>query len=286
MRLHSLLQNVLIGTIAVLFVGGWYASGAEAADPMSAAASFVAGAPDMADSAVDIGTGEVAASGTAAEVVAALDAFAAVVRPLSHPRALEDAFRSYYAYRAAHPRAVTKPYLYFVDYGLPSTTPRGYVFDMEARALVDGPFMVAHGRGSSGTKDGVPTRFSNALGSAATSLGLYLAQETYGFRGKAGGLSYRSIGLRLKGVSAGFNDNARVRGVVAHGAPYVTASRAGRSEGCPALEEFRAGRLLPKLANGGMVFLFAPDERWMARDPWILAGGADSTTAGTVATAG
>jgi hypothetical protein len=284
MRLRSLLQNVLIGTVAVLFVGGWYTSGTEVADPVTAAASFVTGAPVMADSAAGIATGEVVSA--AAEVVAALEAFSAAVRPLSHPRALEDAFRSYYAYRAAHPRAVTKPYLYFVDYGLPSTTPRGYVFDMEARTLVDGPFMVAHGRGSSGAKDGVPTRFSNALGSAATSLGLYLAQETYGFRGKAGGLSYRSIGLRLKGVSEGFNDNARVRGVVAHGAPYVTATRAGRSEGCPALEEFRAGRLLPKLANGGMVFLFAPDERWMARDPWILAGGADSATAGTVATAG
>ena len=71
------------------------------------------------------------------------------------------------------------------------------------------------------------------------------------------------------GVSTGFNDRALARGVVAHGAPYVTASKAGRSEGCPAIEPERAERLLPKLADGGMVFLFAPDENWMSRDPWL-----------------
>jgi hypothetical protein len=77
--------------------------------------------------------------------------------------------------------------------------------------------------------------------------------------------------MRLEGVSTGFNDKAFERRVVAHGAPYVTASRAGRSEGCPAMEPARAERLLPKLADGGMVFLFAPDENWMSRDPWVAA---------------
>ena len=79
------------------------------------------------------------------------------------------------------------------------------------------------------------------------------------------------MGLRLLGVSKGFNDGALGRGVVAHGAPYVTATRAGRSEGCPAMESARAQRLLPQLADGGMVFLFAPDENWLARDPWVTA---------------
>jgi hypothetical protein len=61
--------------------------------------------------------------------------------------------------------------------------------------------------------------------------------------------------------------------VVAHGAPYVTAAAAGRSEGCPAVEPERARRLLPRLAGGGLVFLFAPDATWLAGDPW-LAGDA------------
>jgi hypothetical protein len=166
---------------------------------------------------------------------------------------------------------VRKPYLYFVDYGLPSTEPRGYVFDMKALRVVDGPFTVAHGRGSSTSQYGVPTRFSNTSGAATTSLGLYLAQSTYGFSGHSGGRAYQSIGLRLRGLSGSFNDRALARGVVAHGAPYVTSSKAGRSEGCPALEEARARRLLPQIADGGLVFLFAPDANWMASDPWVTS---------------
>jgi hypothetical protein len=204
----------------------------------------------------------------------ALDALASAVRPLSNPSALPDAFESYFAFRAGHPSDMMKlkPYLYFVDYGLPSSAPRGYVFNMDELSIVDGPFMVAHGRGSAASSAGVPTRFSNAFGAATTSLGLYVAQELYNFTGHAGGRSYHSVGLRLAGVSGDFNDNARARGVVAHGAPYVTSKRAGRSEGCPAMETARAKRLLPKLANGGLVFLFAPDSDWMKHDPWIIAG--------------
>jgi hypothetical protein len=201
----------------------------------------------------------------------AVQAFAAAVRPLSHPKALELAFHSYFTYKAAHPGEVKKPLLYFVDYGLPSTEPRGYIFDMTALSIVEGPFTVAHGRGSSTTQYGTPTRFSNASGSAATSLGLYVAENTYGFQGHTAGQVYSSVGLRLKGVSGSFNDNALARGVVAHGAPYVTGTRAGRSEGCPAMEESRAARVLPELANGGMVFLFAPDQQWMTSDPWVSA---------------
>jgi hypothetical protein len=202
----------------------------------------------------------------------ALGALASAVRPLSNPSALSDAFESYFAFRAAHPDRVRKPYLYFVDYGLPSTQPRGYVFNMDALSIVDGPFMVAHGRGSAANSRGIPTRFSNAFGAATTSLGLYVAQELYAFTGHSGGQPYHSIGLRLAGVSGNFNDNARARGVVAHGAPYVTSTRAGRSEGCPAMEPTRARQLLPRLANGGLVFLFAPDSNWMTHDPWIDAG--------------
>jgi hypothetical protein len=145
------------------------------------------------------------------------------------------------------------------------------VFDMESYRIVDGPFTVAHGRGSAPAPSGVPTRFSNRSGSNATSLGLYVAKAAYDFRGKSAGQPYRSVGLRLMGVSSGFNDNALARGVVAHGAPYVTPTKAGRSEGCPAMEPARAEALLPKLANGGMVFLFAPDENWRARDRWVAA---------------
>jgi len=190
------------------------------------------------------------------------------VARLSHPDALRYAFEAYFNYKSAHPEKVRKPYLYFVDYGLDSNTPRGYVFDMVTLKVVDGPFTVAHGRGSGGN-DAVPTRFSNSNGSNSSSLGLFLAQETYAFSGHTGGRLYRSVGLRLTGLSGMFNNAARKRGVVVHGAPYVTSGKAGRSEGCPAIEPARAQRLLPRIGNGGMVFLFSPrDKRWLSSDPW------------------
>ena len=261
------LQNVVIGSVAVLFGGTRMMPSTDQNGPIvTTAIAIVTGKAALDTARLDLArvTGK-------SRVVAALESFQGVVRPLSSSHALEDAFRSYFAYKATHPDAVKKPLLYFVDYGLPANTERGYVFDMESLEIVDGPFMVAHGRGSAGSKYGVPTRFSNKPGSAATSLGLYVAQELYSFHGKAGGRSYGSVGLRLQGVSEGYNDNARARRVVAHGAPYVTAKGAGRSEGCPAMEPTRAQKLLPELANGGMVFLFAPDEQWMASDPWVTA---------------
>jgi hypothetical protein len=38
------------------------------------------------------------------------------------------------------------------------------------------------------------------------------------------------------------------------------------------MEPSRAKRLLPELSDGGMVFLFAPDQKWLDRDPWVAAG--------------
>jgi hypothetical protein len=267
-ELRKYLKDGLIGAVALTLVGTHFISGADQSSPVRFGASTLVAGTRSPSSA-----GEVTGDGLLAKSSAAVLAFAATVRPLSHPKALETAFRSYFAYMAAHPGEVKKPLLYFVDYGLASTEPRGYVFDMQGLTVLEGPFTVAHGRGSSQSQYGIPTRFSNASGSAATSLGLYIAESLYEFHGHTAGQSYSSVGLRLKGVSANFNDNALARGVVAHGAPYVTESRAGRSEGCPAMEQSRARRVLPELANGAMVFLFAPDQQWMADEPWVVASG-------------
>jgi hypothetical protein len=208
----------------------------------------------------------------AAAIDAALDALNSAVTERSHPDALKAAFTAYYNFKAMHPERVRKPYFYYVDYGLDNRTARGYVFDMEQLKLIEGPFLVAHGRGSSTGSDGVPTRFTNRPGSASTSLGLYVAAETYGFSGKSAGSHYTSIGLRMDGVSGEWNSTARARGVVTHGAPYVTATRAGRSEGCPAMDQSRARRLIPMIADGGLVFLYSPNNSsWLASDPWINA---------------
>lgn len=254
--IREYVKNGLIGLAALLCVASRFVPGAQPAPLFSPPVLMAAERPSVTDKPSD--------NVVAAKIDSALRALTSSVRPLSHPKALETAFRSYFAYMNAHPSDVKKPLLYFVDYGLPSTEPRGYVFNMNTMSIVEGPFTVAHGRGSSTSRYGVPTRFSNGFGSAMTSLGLYVAQELYRFTGHAGGMTYSSVGLRLQGVTPGSNDNARARGVVAHGAPYVSATKAGRSEGCPAMEEHRAERVLPELANGGMVFLFAPESQLFA----------------------
>ena len=255
------IQGFIVVAAAALVIGGQVWGNQDKAGPVLTAASALIRGDSSTDSA-----STTTASPLAKTTNAALAKLSSAVRPLSHPKALATAFNSYFAFKAAHPDEVRKPYLYFVDYGLPSTQPRGYVFDMNSLKIVDGPFTVAHGRGSSTSKYGIPTTFSNALGSMATSLGLYLTEATYKFRGNSGGRHYSSIGMRLQGVMSGFNDMALARGVVAHGAPYVTASKAGRSEGCPAMEQGRAKKLLPKLADGAMVFLFAPEKSLLTAD--------------------
>ena len=256
MHSQRLLETTLIGAAAILIAGSnlRFPERQPVVAPPPATTSTTA-TPDSAINLSPAGR--------------ALSAFSSMVHSLSSPKALESAVKSYFAFKSAHPGEIKKPLLYFVDYGLPSTTPRGYVLDMNALKVVEGPFTVAHGRGSSTSQYGTPTRFSNSFGSAATSLGLYVTKALYAFTGHSGGQTYSSIGLRLMGVSAGFNDNAFARGVVAHGAPYVTSDKAGRSQGCPAMEPARAKELLPKLADGAMVYLFAPDQNWMSRDPWL-----------------
>ena len=258
--LRKYLKNGLIASLVLVCVDSSVVRGADNT------AHAVAAVVSVATTSSAVAASNASEDGLTSKITAALGALTSAVRPLSHPKALETAFHSYFAYLSAHPSEVRKPLLYFVDYGLPSTQPRGYVFNMSTLQILEGPFTVAHGRGSSTTQYGVPTRFSNSSGSAMTSLGLYLAQGLYQFTGHTGGSAYSSIGLRLEGVTPGRNDNARARGVVAHGAPYVTPTRAGRSEGCPAMEQARAQRVLPELANGAMVYLFAPNQNLSAND--------------------
>jgi hypothetical protein len=193
-----------------------------------------------------------------------------LVQGTSHWAALPYACMAYYNFREAHPDQIQNPNLYFVDLGLGNRVRRGWVLDMADLTLVDGPFSVAHGRGSSNVRNAVPMLFSNVEGTAASSLGLYRTLNTYAYSGHSNGQAYHSIGLRLDGMSGSFNNNAMHRGVVVHGAPYVTANDAGKSEGCPAMEQHRAHSLIPLLAGGAVVFVFSSnDAAWRNGDPWV-----------------
>jgi hypothetical protein len=141
--------------------------------------------------------------------------------------------------------------LTLIDYSLPSTEPRLWVLDL-AHGKVLFHELVAHGAGSG---DNYATRFSNAMNSRQTSLGLFLTGGTY-----EGGNGYS---LKLRGLDAGLNDLAEERNIVIHGAWYVTADhvrqygRLGRSWGCPALPLRQAHAVIDTIKGGSFVYSYA-----------------------------
>lgn len=146
-----------------------------------------------------------------------------------------------------------------IDYSRPSTEPRMWVFDVARQTLLFEEW-VAHGRNSGSNQT---EHFSNRDGSFMSSLGAFTARETY-----MGGNGYS---LRLEGLEPGFNDHARDRAIVIHGAPYVNPAiarlqgRLGRSLGCPAVRLSVARPLIDSLRGGAMVFAYYPDKEWLAR---------------------
>jgi hypothetical protein len=153
-----------------------------------------------------------------------------------------------------------------IDYSLPSTQPRLWVFDV-ARGRLLFQELVAHGRN---TGEKLAERFSNVEGSKMSSLGLYQATDTY----------YGSNGysLRLRGLDAGFNDNALARAIVMHGAPYVSEAiaervgRLGRSWGCPAVRQEIARTVIDTLKGGDLIFAYYPDRKWLNESPMLSCG--------------
>lgn len=74
----------------------------------------------------------------------------------------------------------------------------------------------------------------------------------------------------MDGLEPGFNDRARDRALVMHGAWYVDPVRAlkhgrlGRSLGCPALRPQVARALIDSLKQGQLLFAYYPDRDWLA----------------------
>jgi hypothetical protein len=157
----------------------------------------------------------------------------------------------------------TPPTLTLIDYSLPSTTPRLWVFDLRSGKLLFNE-LVAHGRNSG---DNMATKFSDAMESRETSLGLFRTADTY--------VGHNGYSLRLDGLEPGFNGNARDRAIVMHGAPYVDANtakangRLGRSWGCPALRAAVARQVIDTVRGGGVIFSYYPDPAWLKTSKFL-----------------
>ena len=185
--------------------------------------------------------------------------------PAASPQVLQLAARAM-SCALRHPEFGVDPgRLGVIDYSRPSTEPRMWVFDLGRQRLLFEEW-VAHGRNSG---DNLTARFSNREGSYMTSLGGFTAQETY-----MGGNGYS---LRLRGLEPGFNDQARQRAIVIHGAPYVNPmaaklqGRLGRSLGCPAVRPQVARQLIDSIRDGTFVFAYYPDKDWLGRSR-LLSG--------------
>jgi hypothetical protein len=156
--------------------------------------------------------------------------------------------------------------LTLIDYSKPSTEPRLWVFELATGRLLFSE-LVAHGKNSG---DNVATRFSDTLNSHQTSLGLFVARDTY--------VGSNGYSLRLDGLEPGFNGRARERAIVMHGAPYVDAEiaakqgRLGRSWGCPALREAIARDVIDTVRGGGVIFSYYPEEAWLTGSKLLNCG--------------
>jgi len=144
------------------------------------------------------------------------------------------------------------------DFSQSSASKRMYVIDVRNRRLIYRTY-VAHGI-RSGRE--YANSFSNTPESYKSSLGFYVTRNAY--------LGSNGLSLRIDGMERGFNDRARQRSIVIHGAPYVSErilhkyGLMGTTFGCPAIPEEMAAQVIPVLKNGTCFFVYFPSRRYLS----------------------
>jgi len=172
--------------------------------------------------------------------------------------AFEFALKGYYLLKIQH-QIKNDRYLTIIDFTKSSTEKRWMTLDMEKFTIAVKTF-VAHGRNSG---EEFAQFFSNSLGSFKSSLGFFTTGEIY--NGKNG------LSMKLKGLESGINDLAYERGVVVHGADYVSpdfianTGRLGRSQGCPALPVNEVESAVSLLKEGTLFFLYADNQEYKTK---------------------
>ena len=138
----------------------------------------------------------------------------------------------------------------YVDFSQASREARFHLIDIAGGKVVSS-HLVSHGSGSDPANSGWVQRFSNKMGSNASSSGAFLSGPIY--YGKHG-RSRRLVGLEDA------NSAAMERGIVIHAASYVdsemakTQGRIGRSQGCFAFSNSDISSILERLNEGCLLF--------------------------------
>ena len=144
-----------------------------------------------------------------------------------------------------------------IDYRKSSNNERFFVIDIIRKKLLYHT-LVAHGRNSG---EIYAKFFSNTPGSLMTNLGFLVTGDTY--EGEHG------YSLYLYGMERGFNDKARARRIIVHGAYYARRAfikkygRLGRSQGCPALPAGPHINIIDTIMGGTCLFQFYDDSNYL-----------------------
>lgn len=147
--------------------------------------------------------------------------------------------------------------LTIIDYTRSSKEKRLFVIDLKSKQLLFNS-VVAHGRN---TGEEYAKKFSNQLNSHQSSIGFYITEKPY--QGSNG------YSLALEGVEYGFNDKAKRRAIVIHGADYASEQMIkikgylGRSFGCPSLPQGLNRKIIESIKEGNCVFAYYPDQKYL-----------------------
>ena len=158
---------------------------------------------------------------------------------------------------------IKNPKLSIIDFNRSANEKRLWVIDMEKKELIYHT-LVAHGRNSG---QEFAQSFSNSSGSFQSSLGFYLTAHMY--NGKHGN------SLILYGLEENINDAAFDRGIVIHGADYVSEQfiknhgRLGRSLGCPAVPQNICNKLVNSIQNGSCLFIYKNNDDYLTESDWV-----------------
>ena len=148
--------------------------------------------------------------------------------------------------------------LTIIDFSKSSRENRLFVVDLKKQELLF-KSIVAHGRN---TGEEFAKSFSNAMNSHKSSLGFYVTGGTY--------MGSNGFSMLLNGVEKGFNDKAKDRAIVMHGADYASEQvirykgYLGRSYGCPALPRPINKKVIETIKEGNCMFIYYPDHKYLS----------------------
>ncbi len=178
-----------------------------------------------------------------------------------NPAVLQLALKGYFNIQKNN--SAKEEFLAIVDFSKPSSEKRFYLISMKDTTLVHSNY-VSHGKHSG---DLYANNFSNEKQSFKTSLGFYKIAESYS--------GCHGLSLRLDGLDKGFNNNARIRAIVMHSAPYAeplvikNLVRLGKSFGCPAFPIAGFSFFVEFIKQNGILFHYYPDEVYLNNCVWL-----------------